>query len=585
MKHKNNKSFGLKSSILKKCCLFLNFNHVIYNLLNMNIKQVNLFLIFFIFLYSCRPMKEKVDLLVINGRIYTVDSTDRIVESMAIKDGKSLRLGTTDEILGLFRASDTLDANGKSIFPGFIDAHCHFVGLAKNLQYVDLIGANSFDEVIDRVKSFKPVLPGRWIVGRGWDQNLWKNKQFPDKKILDQIFADKPVILIRIDGHIVLSNEAAIKKAGIGTNHKFKSNEVETKNGKLTGILRENAADYIRSIVPAPEDNCMTGLLSIAERLCYSSGLTGVSDAGLDYGIIRLLDTLQKQNKLKISIYAMLDPTQKNISFFVNKGPLETKSLTIRSIKIYADGSLGSRTALLKKSYSDAPGNTGILVTNVDSIKTLCKLAMEHNYQINTHAIGDSAIKLVLEIYSSFVKEKNDKRWRIEHSQVVDLKDIHLFGDYSIIPSVQTTHATSDMKWAKDRIGEERIKGAYAYQTLLKQNGWLPNGTDFPIENMSPILNFYAAVARQDLTGKPEAGFEKENALTREEALKSITIWAAKANFWESVRGSLEKGKSADFVVLDKNIMEINESEIPPTRVLKTFVSGECVFNLSSDGK
>jgi len=545
----------------------------------MSNKQFILLLICFIFLNACTPMKESADLLVTNGRIYTVDSGGRIFESMAIKDGKILRLGTTEEISSIFKAKDTLDLHGKNIFPGFIDAHCHFVGLARNLQYVDLTGAISFDEVINRIKSFKSVLPGGWIVGRGWDQNLWSKKQFPDKKMLDLVFPDRPVILIRIDGHVVLANETALKVGGIDRIHKFKQAEVEMKNGKLTGILSENAVDYIRSIVPAPDDTSMAGLLSTAERLCFSSGLTGVSDAGLDFEKIRLLDTLQKQNKLKISIYAMLEPTQKNILTFVNKGPIETKSLTIRSIKIYADGSLGSRTALLKRPYSDAPSSNGILVTSVDSIKRLCKLALEHNYQINTHAIGDSAIKLVLEIYSSFLKGKNNNRWRIEHAQVLDLKDVHLFGDYSIIPSVQTTHATSDMKWAEDRVGAERIKGAYAYKTLLEQNGWLPNGTDFPIEKISPILNFYSAVTRKDITGKPESGFEAENALTKNQALKSITIWAAKANFWENVRGSLEIGKYADFIILDRDIMTIPISEVPKVNVNKTFLRGECVFS------
>lgn len=547
--------------------------------MNMSKKLIRLFLISFIFLNACRPMKEKADLLVTDGRIYTVDSADRIVESMAIKDGKILQVGTTDEILSAFSASDTLDAMGKSIFPGFIDAHCHFVGLAKTLQYVDLTGAESFEEVIYRVKSHKSILTGGWIVGRGWDQNLWKNKQFPDKTILDQAFRDKPVLLIRIDGHVVLANEAALIKAGIGKKHNFKPKEVEIINGKLTGILRENASDYLRSVVPSPDEQSMTLLLARAEQLCFSSGLTGVADAGLDYEIICFIDTLQKQNKIKIAIYAMLDPSQKNILSFIKKGPFETNSLTIRSIKIYADGSLGSRTALLKKPYSDAPGNTGILVTSVDSIKSLCELAIEQNYQINTHAIGDSAVKLVLEIYSSFLKGKNDKRWRVEHAQVVDLKDVHLFGEYSIIPSVQTTHATSDMKWAEDRVGAERIKGAYAYKTLLEQNGWLPNGTDFPIEKISPILNFYAAVARKDLTGNPESGFEMENGLTRDEALKSITIWAAKANFWENIRGSLEIGKYADFILLDNDIMTIPISEVPKVKVEKTFLRGECVYS------
>lgn len=544
----------------------------------MSKKTIDFLIIFCIFLSSCKPMKEKVDLLVVNGHIYSVDSAEGIFESMAIQDGKILKLGTTDYILAKYSGKNIINANGKSIFPGFIDAHCHFVGLAKNLQYVDLTGSDSFEEVIERVRSFQSVLPGRWIVGRGWDQNLWKNKQFPDKQVLDKVFPDQPVALIRIDGHAVLANESALKIAGIKKDNRFGTEEVRVKNGKLTGILCENAADYIRSIIPVPDDECMAELLTRAEKICFSSGLTGVSDAGLDYNTIRFIDILQRQKKLRISVYAMVESTGENILFFVKKGPYETGSLTVRSIKIYADGSLGSRTALLKKNYSDDYSKHGILVTPVDSIRELCRLALENNYQVNTHAIGDSAVKIILDIYSSCLKAKNDKRWRVEHAQIVDLLDIHLFGDYSIIPSIQSTHATSDMNWAIDRVGAERIKGGYAYKSLLEQNGWLPNGTDFPIEKVSPLLSFYAAVSRQDIFGKPESGFEKDNALTREQALKSITIWAAKANFWEKEKGSLEPGKSADFVILDKDIMSTTISEIPYVKVEQTFIGGERVF-------
>jgi len=545
----------------------------------MSKKPLKLLLILMILSNTCRPVTEKADILVINGKIYTVDSKDQIVESMAIKDGKILKLGTTKELLSIFSAKDTLDLHGKNIYPGFIDAHCHFAGLARTLQYVDLTGANSFDEVIKLVKAHRSVLPGGWIVGRGWDQNLWNIKKFPDRSILDKIFPDRPVILIRIDGHVLLANGAALKKADISMKHNFKSMEVEIKDGKMTGILSENAVDFMRSFVPDPDAEHMAQLFARAEELCFLSGLTGVADAGLDFETIRFIDTLQKQNKIRIAIYAMLEPTQKNISSFVISGPSETNNLTIRSIKVYADGSLGSRTALLKKPYDDAHGNSGILVTPVDSIKGLCKIALENNFQINTHAIGDSAIRLVLDIYSSFLHGKNDKRWRIEHAQVVDLNDVHLFGDYSIIPSVQTTHATSDMDCADERLGPVRIKGSYAYKTLLEQNGWLPNGTDFPIEKISPLLTFYSAVARQDLQGKPESGFEKENGLTRDQALKSITVWAAKANFWENVRGSLEVGKNADFVILDKDIMTIPIDQVPGTMIEKTYLRGECVYS------
>jgi predicted amidohydrolase YtcJ len=516
--------------------------------------------------------------LIINGRIYTADTMNHIAESMAIREGKILKVGSNSEILSRYGSLDTIDLQGSTVFPGFIDAHCHFVGLAKNLQYADLTGALSFKEILNRVRSFTSVLPGGWIAGRGWDNNLWNEKEFPDREKLDKLFPGRPVVLIRVDGHVVLANEAAMKLAGIGKDHRFKKEEVEVKNGRLTGILSETAADHIRSVIPVPDMNSMTLLLEKAEQLCFSNGLTGVSDAGLDYETVCRIDALQRQQKIRMVIYAMLDPSPENISGFMKKGILQTPRLTVRSIKIYADGSLGSRTALLKKPYSDDPSKTGILVTPVDSVRRLCEMALENNFQINTHAIGDSANRLILNIYASILKGKNEKRWRIEHAQVVDPADINLFGDYSIIPSVQATHATSDMKWAGSRLGPERIGGAYAYQSLLRQNGWLANGTDFPIEQVSPLLTFYAAVARQDANGEPSPGFQMENALNREQSLRSITIWAAKANFWENERGSLEEGKSADFVILDRDIMAIPIAEVPTVKVIKTYLKGECVY-------
>jgi len=523
-------------------------------------------------------MKEKADLLVVNGKIYILDEVNTLVECVAIRKGKIIWKGSTQNAYRRFNTKETLDLEGKAVFPGFIDPHCHFYGLAKNFQYVDLVGSTSFEEVINRVKSFTSPLPDGWIVGRGWDQNKWTEEKFPENGRLDKEFPGTPIVLIRIDGHAALASDEALKQAGINWIERFKPDEVETRNGLMTGILRENACDFIRSVVPAPDKKGKVRLLRKAEELCFSYGLTGVSDAGLDYEIVQLLDSMQRRGLLKINLYVMLNPTMENIDQFVLQGPYETGKLTVRSIKLYADGSLGSRTALLKQPYSDAPGTSGILVTQVDSIRQICKLGLAHGYQVNTHAIGDSAVKLILDIYGEFLKNPNDLRWRIEHAQVVDRKDVHLFNDYSIIPSIQATHATSDMFWAACRLGPVRLTCAYAYHTLLEQNGWLPNGTDFPIENVSPLLSFYAAVARKDIKGQPEQGFQMENGLTREEAIRSMTLWAARANFWETTRGSLENGKSADFVILSNDIMTIPMDEVPSVRVLKSFIAGEQVF-------
>ena len=530
------------------------------------------------FFNSCGPMKKNADLILTNGIIYTVDSLNTMAEAMAVKDGKILALGNNQDITGEFEAAEVIDAKGMAVYPGFIDAHCHFMGFALGLQYIDLGGLKSFDDVLMQLRQADRPGQGKWLVGRGWDQNLWIDKNFPDNSRLNQLFPDIPVMLIRVDGHVVLANDEALKRAGISENHHFADGQVEMKNGRLTGILSETAADLIRGVVPQPQDEDLVVLMKQAEQQCFSVGLTTVSDAGLEFSQIRILDSLQRSGKIAMHVYAMLTPTEKNIQEFVMHGPFKTDKLNISSIKLYADGSLGSRTARLKKPYTDDSSLKGIIVTSPDSIKALCRLAVEHRYQVNTHCIGDSAVKLILSIYGSFLKGPNDLRWRIEHAQVVDSADLSLFGDYSIIPSIQGTHATSDMYWAENRLGPDRIKGAYAYKELMKQNGWIANGTDFPIENISPLLTFYASVVRKDLKGFPDGGFQMNNALSREDALRSMTIWAAKADFLEQEKGSLQVGKDADFVILDQDIMQIPDQDIPKTRVLNTIIRGKSVL-------
>jgi hypothetical protein len=528
---------------------------------------------------SNAQVKMKADLILINGKICTVDQKFNYAEAFAVKNGFFAAIGTTEHILKHYESDSVIDAKGQDVYPGFIDAHSHFFGYALSLRELDLTGFRSFREIIDLINKQKESYPGEWIVGRGWDQNLWGEKEFPDRVELDILFPDRPVVLIRVDGHAVLANGEALKRAGIKDPYEFSHGEVEMKNGRMTGILTENAGDRMKNSIPLPSRWEQTALLKWAQANCFAAGLTGVTDAGLDFPVVSLLDSLQQQGVLKMRLYVMLTPTVENILNFINEGQIISPRLIIRSIKIYADGSLGSRTALLKAPYSDDPLRSGIQVTSADSIRKICALAAKNGYQVNTHAIGDSAVSLVLGIYSEFLKGKNDLRWRIEHAQVVDPQDIPMFGSYSVVPSVQATHATSDMYWAPDRLGAHRIRWAYAYKNLLDQNGWLANGTDFPVEKISPLLTFYAAVARQDTKGFPEKGFQPENALSREEALRSITIWAAKAGFLENIRGSIDIGKMADFVILDKDIMTCPLSEIPSVKVMMTVVGGEKVYN------
>jgi predicted amidohydrolase YtcJ len=532
----------------------------------------------FILVSLCFGQMEKADLIIYHAKIYTVDKEFTIREAMAVGNGKILETGTSKEILGKYTSAESIDAEGKPVVPGFIDAHCHFYGYALGLQQVDLGGTTSFEEILKRIEKASGDFPGEWIVGKGWDQNLWKEKKFPENTALDRLFPDRPVILTRVDGHALLANTEAIRRSEILSQEHFTAGEIEKKEGRLTGIFYETAADFMRNSVPPPSVKSQIALIDEAQHNCFAAGLTSVSDAGLEYSTVRFLDSIQKGGIMRLRINVMLNPTGENIRSFIMKGPYRTDFMNIRSIKVYADGSLGSRTALLKKAYSDSPERLGILVTPVASMRETCELALMHGYQVNTHAIGDSAVKIVLTTYAEFLKGRNDKRWRIEHAQVVDPVDLPLFGQYSIIPSVQATHATSDMYWAEERLGKTRIRWAYAYRDLLKQNGWIANGTDFPIEHIDPLLTFYAAVVRKDVKGFPQTGFQSGNALSREEALRSITVWAAGASFEEDAKGSLEPGKFADFVILDQDIMTISETGILKTRIVKTFSSGREVF-------
>jgi len=536
--------------------------------------------IIFLFMSSCFSMPIKnADLVIKNAKIYTCDSHFTIAESIAIKDGKIIGIGSNRYIEINFSCNKIYDAEKQAIYPGFIDAHSHFLGYGTNLQLLaDLTGAESYEKMIALVKKHHEKNKNFWVQGRGWDQNKWNNKDFPDKTKLDELFPDNPVYLIRIDGHAALVNAKALEIAGIDEKTKIKGGDIILKNGKPTGLLVDNAMDLVKSKIPRPDRNTKINALKQAEKNCFEAGLTTVTDAGLHYEDATLIDSLQKDGSLLIRVYVMLEPGKNNIESYIKKGIYVTDRLTIRSIKLYADGALGSRGACLLKPYSDSPGNYGMMVNTIDYLTENCKLAKQYGYQVCTHAIGDSANRTILKIYGSLLEGKNDLRWRIEHAQVVDKYDFKMFGKYSIIPSVQTTHATSDMFWASERLGIERTFNAYAYKTLLLQNGWLCNGTDFPVESISPVNSFYAAVARKDLKGFPENGFQRENALGRKEALLAMTIWAARAAFEENEKGSIEIGKVADLVILDKDIMTMPLDSVPFTTVKATYLGGAKVY-------
>lgn len=531
----------------------------------------------FIVLLSCNR-KEKIDLLVYNATIYTVDSSFSTAEAMAVKDGKIIAVGKTADIEKEFDATEKLDAQGKFIYPGFIDAHAHFVGYGMSLQRIDLTGTNSWEECIERVKIFANENKEGWITGRGWDQNDWAIKEFPNNEILDTLFPDRPVLLTRVDGHAAIANQKALDLAGIKAHDTLTGGEIEEMEGTLTGVLIDNAVDLVSSKIPAATDEQFKKALQAAEQNCFAMGLTTIDDCGLSFPSVDMIKSLQANGDLKMRLYVMLSDEKANYDYAAANGMIKTDRLNVRSFKVYGDGALGSRGACLLQPYSDKIGHYGFLLSQPEHFDSVANWISNNRWQMCTHAIGDSGNRTILNTYAKYLKGKNDLRWRIEHAQVVDQNDFSLFGANSIIPSVQPTHATSDMYWAGDRLGGERVKGAYAYKQLLQQNGWLPLGTDFPVEDISTFKTFYAAVVRKDAKGWPANGFQPENALTREEALRGMTIWAAKANFEEKEKGSLEKGKFADFVILDSDIMKEVQEKLLSIKVLQTFLNGEKVF-------
>ncbi len=539
----------------------------------------NLVTISFIFLFFSCPSKTKIDLLIYNAVIYSVDSSFSIAEAMAVKDGRIVEMGKTTDLQNKYDAKEKMDAMGKFIYPGFIDAHSHFVGYGQSLFTVDLYDSKSIDEVAQRVKDFADAHSNNsWIIGRGWDQNKFPGKEFPTNEKLNELFPDKPVLLERVDGHAAIANQKALEIAGLKPGDKIQGGEIETKNSKLTGILVDNAVDLVSSKIPPQTHAQRKEELLNAQQNCFAVGLTTVEDCGLDYKTILFIDNLQKTGDLKMRIFAMLSDAKPNYDFAFSKGKIKTDYLHVCAFKAYADGALGSRGACLLQPYSDKPGWSGFLLSSQQHFDSIAKIIYDHDWQMCTHAIGDSGNRTMLKVYAKYLKGKNDRRWRIEHAQVVNENDFKLFGEYNIIPSVQPTHATSDMYWAGDRLGSERIKGAYAYKQLLDENGWIPLGTDFPVEDISPLKTFYAAVVRKDAKGWPPRGFQTENALTREETLCGMTIWAAKANFEENEKGSLEKGKFADFVILDADLMKEPPEKLLQVKVLKTFLNGEKVY-------
>ncbi|MGB0779271.1 MAG: amidohydrolase [Flavobacteriaceae bacterium] len=538
-------------------------------------KKYILFLFFTVLLTSCNT---RVDFIVHNAKVYTTNRDMDVASAFAVKDGKFIAVGD-ESLLDEYQTSNLVDAQGLPVYPGFIDAHCHFLSLGLTQTQVQLEGTKSYEEVIERVKAYADAAESRQVIlGRGWDQNDWENKEFPTKNALDRLFPDIPVALRRIDGHALLVNQKALDLAGIDGDTQVPGGTVVTKNGQPTGVLIDTPMELVEAILPKPTLEEKKQALVAAQEIGFKYGLTTVDDAGLNKEDILLIDSLQQTGVLDMRVYAMISNTPDNLDYFLPKGPLVTDRLSVRSVKVYADGALGSRGAALIAPYSDAPKHRGKFITDKDSLKQLAARIAKTKFQMNTHAIGDAANQAVIDVYRDNVRLLRDPRWRVEHAQVLDAPDIEKFST-KIIPSIQPLHATSDMYWAGDRLGEDRLKNAYAYQEQLNYAGIVALGTDFPVEKVNPMLTFYAAISRRDLNGFPEEGFQRENRLSRGSALLGMTRWAAYANFEEKQKGSIEIGKVADFVMLDRDIMEVTHRLIPGARVVATFLNGKIVYS------
>ena len=527
-----------------------------------------------ILLTSCQT---KVDLIVHNAKVYTLNQNNSEVTAFVVNDGKFIDVGG-EELLNQYAAKKVLDLQSLPVYPAFIDSHCHFLSLGLYMQTVDLTGTSSFEEVLERIDRFAQKKELNAITGRGWDQNDWKSKKFPTKERLDKMFPNIPVALTRIDGHALLANQKALDLAGITEDTVIEGGEIIKENGKLTGVLVDAPMRLVKNILPKPTTEDKIKALQDAEEIAFANGLTTVSEAGLDKEDIFLIDSLQKQGLLKMRIYAMVSNTPENLAYYLKTGPYKTDKLNVRSFKVYADGALGSRGAALKESYSDLENHYGAFITPKDSIESLAYQLAATPFQMNTHAIGDDANFAVLNAYQKALVFSDDPRLRIEHAQVLDTVDLSLF-NRKILPSVQPTHATSDMYWAEDRLGKDRLHGAYAYKAMLDKSGRIALGTDFPVEGVSPFNTFYAAITRMDSKEFPEGGYLPENKLTPQDALRGMTIWGAYANFEEKEKGSIEVGKVADFVILDRDILRAKPTRILKARVVATLMNGEIVYS------
>ena len=527
------------------------------------------------------------DLVVTNGRIYTADATRPVVDAMAIRGGRVVFVGDragTKALTGA--ATQVLDLDGQTVIPGMTDAHAHVLGLGQSLRNVDLVGTTSYDAVIARVVERAMQTPkGEWIIGRGWDQNDWGDTRWPSHEALSRAVPDHPVYLERVDGHAAVVNALAMQRAGLTRATKDPSGGqiIRDARGEPIGVLVDNAQSLVERSIPAATRAQVKGMVAAAITEMHRWGLTGVHDAGASAQTLELYEELGREGALDLRLYAMISDHAPTLEAWFRRGPqsgLFDGRLWVRSIKLYQDGALGSRGAALLEPYSDDASTSGLLVSAPAHIREVADRALVAGFQVNTHAIGDRGNRLVLDAYQAALAARPtaDHRFRVEHAQILHSDDIPRFAALGVIPSMQASHQTSDMYWAGNRLGETRLRGAYAWRSLLETGTIIPNGSDFPVEYVDPLISFKASVSRQDAKGWPVGGWFPEQRMTREEALKSMTIWPAYAAFQERELGSLTPGKHADFVVLDQDLLRIPDAMLSQVRVRSTWFAGRKVY-------
>ena len=531
---------------------------------------------------GCGFRGNHADVVLHNGVVLTLDAASHEAQAIAVRSGRVVEVGPERAILNKYHADTEIDLMGAVVVPGLMDAHAHFVGFADGLGAADLVGTTSADEVLDKVLAHAALFPDGWVIGRGWDQNDWEETQFPNRADrLDRLFPDRPVILERVDGHAVWCNAVALERAGMVPGLHIEGGELlVAEDGQLTGVLVDGAADSLQAWVPEPDSVLRAGYFKEAARRLAAVGLTHITDAGLEPQDVEAIAALQASGELPLRFAIMVADRPEALDHYLSHGPIIDSAgmLDVRAVKFYMDGSLGSRGASLLEPYSDRTETQGLFLQDESDYIEKVKRVQAAGFQVATHCIGDAAVRRVLGIYGDLLGGVNDFRWRIEHAQVVHRDDLEAFAAHTIIPSIQPTHATSDMYWAGQRLGRNRVRRAYIYKSLQSQLGWLPLGTDFPVEGIAPLRTFYAAVERKDVEGYPEGGFQSEEALDRMSALKGMTSWAALACFREHDLGQIAPGYRADFTVLDRNPLTVPSSALLETRVLQTWIEGKRIF-------